>query len=69
MYNNLFDHKAAQQLLQERIEEAQACHASQRRMMQQLAQGLHWLGKRLITWSQRLQTQYQTLELQGNESA
>ena len=68
MYSHRFDHKDTQQHLQERIREAQACHAAQRRILLQLAQALAWLGERLITWSQHLQARQQAWELQGNES-
>ena len=66
MFNTSYDHKEAQQQYAERIHEAQECHALQRRMIQQLAQALTWLGKRLVTWSERLQTR-QALEIQSNE--
>jgi hypothetical protein len=63
MYNYLgYDYKEAQRQYEERIREAQACHAEQRRMLQQLAQITHWGGQRLIVWSERLQAQ-QTLTL------
>ena len=67
MFNTSYDYSDAHLRYAERIREAQACHAKQRRMMQKFAQALTWLGKRLIVWSERLQTR-QTLELQGNES-
>ena len=67
MFNSFCDHKEAQRQYAERIREAQACHALQRRLIQQLAQALTWLGKRLVTWSEHLQNR-QTLEIQGNES-
>lgn len=66
MYFNPFDHKTAQLALEERIREAQESHANQRRMMQQFAQALNWLGNRLIVCSQDLQTQPQTLDLHAN---
>jgi hypothetical protein len=66
MYINPFDYQTAQLCLEDRIREAQACHARQRRMAQQLARVLTWLGNQLIAWGRRLQTQQQILELQGN---
>jgi hypothetical protein len=67
MYADLFNHKATQQHLQARIAEAQASHAEQHRMRQQLSQALNWLGQRLIVWGRHLQTQPHALELQSNE--
>lgn len=63
MYNYLsYNYNEAQRQYEERIREAQACHAQQRRMLQQLAQVASWVGQRLIAWGERLQTQ-QTLAL------
>ncbi len=50
-------------LLEERIQEAQACHASQRRMLEQFSQAMNWVGNRLIVWSQQLQPQQPSLHL------
>ncbi|MCE7981371.1 MAG: hypothetical protein DYG89_09285 [Caldilinea sp. CFX5] len=56
MYNYLgYDYKEAQRQYEERIREAQACHAEQRQMLQALAQAVNWLGGRLIAWSERVQ--------------
>ncbi len=63
MYDYLaYNYQEAQRQYAERIREAQACHAEQRRMIQQLAQMATWVGQRLIAWSERLQMQ-QTLPL------
>lgn len=66
MYSHPFAHKDTQLYLEERIREAQACHAQQRRALQALAQAFDWLGNRLITWSQRLQVQQEAWKLQGD---
>lgn len=66
MYNYLgYDYKEAQRQYEERIREAQACHAEQRRMLLALAQATTWLGEQLIAWSERLQAR-QTLTLQDS---
>lgn len=61
-----YDHKEAQRQYEERIREAQECHAMQRQMLQQLAQVITWLGERLIAWSERLQTR-QALTIQRRQ--
>lgn len=64
MYNYLgYDYNEAQRQYEERIREAQACHAEQRQLLYALAQAANWLGERLIAWSERLQTR-QALTLQ-----
>jgi hypothetical protein len=37
------------------MREAQDAAASQRRMMQQLGIGLHWLGQQFVRWGQQFQ--------------
>lgn len=55
MYNYLsYDYKEAQRQYEERVREAQACHAEQRRMRQHLARVAAWFGNRLLLWSERL---------------
>lgn len=66
MYFNPFDYQTVQLCLEERIRDAQGCQARQIRMVQQLGQTMNGLGNRLLLWSQVLQTQPQTLELQNN---
>lgn len=66
MYFNPFDYQTAQLCLEERLREAQACHASHRRMIQQLGQAMSWLGNQFILWRRYLQTQPQTLDLRSN---
>jgi hypothetical protein len=66
MYFNPFDYRTTQLCLEERLREAQACHARQRRMMQQLGQAMSWVGNQLILWRRYLQTQPQTLDRQNN---
>lgn len=62
MYFDPFAREAAQQRLQEQMREAQECHASQRRQMQQLGLLLNWAGKRFIVWGEKLQLRQQRLE-------
>ncbi len=67
MYNYLgYDHKAAQRQYEERVREAQACHAEQRRLLLALAQATTWVGEQLIAWSARLQAR-QALTLQESQ--
>jgi len=67
MYNYLgYDYNEVQRQYAERIRKAQACHAEQQRLLQQLAQAAHWLGERLIVWSEQLQAR-QTLTLQDSQ--
>lgn len=66
MSYNLFDYKTSQLGLEERIRDAQACHASDRHLRQQLSQALQWVGRRLIAWSQRVQTQSPTLDVHSH---
>lgn len=68
MYIDPFAYKTSQQYVEERIAEAQVCHAQQRRIKQQLSQALAWLGHHLITWSRRLQTKQQPWALQGEQT-
>lgn len=68
MFDLLIDHKDAQRQFAARIQEAQESHADQRRMMQQLGRLLHWVGERLIIWSQNLQAPQHSLELQSSKS-
>jgi hypothetical protein len=68
MYDYIsYNYNEAQRQYEERIREAQECHAAQRRMLQQVAQVATWLGMRLIAWSERLQTQ-QALTIQDSRS-
>lgn len=67
MYNYLgYDYNEVQRQYAERIRKAQACHAEQQRLLQKLAQAAHWLGERLIVWSEQLQAR-QTLTLQDSQ--
>ena len=67
MYDYLsYNYSEAQRQYEERIREAQACHAEQQRLLQQVAQVAHWLGERLIAWSERLETR-QSLTLQESQ--
>lgn len=67
MYNHLgYDYKEAQRQYEERIREAQACHAEQRRMLLAVAQATTWVGEQLIAWGARLQTR-QALTLRESQ--
>ena len=67
MYNYIsYNYREAQRQYEERIREAQACHAEQRRMILALAQATTWLGEQLIAWGAQLQTR-QTLPLQDSQ--
>lgn len=67
MYNYIsYNYREAQRQYEERIREAQACHAEQRRMILALAQATTWLGEQLIAWGAQLQTR-QTLTLQDSQ--
>lgn len=64
MYFNPFDYSTNQACLEERIQEAQACHAQQRRMLQGLGQTVNWLRRWLIAWRQHLHMQPHSLRPQ-----
>jgi hypothetical protein len=60
-----YNYQEAQRQYEERIREAQACHAEQRRMLQYLAQVMTGLGEWLIARGEHLQSR-QALVIQDS---